>query len=274
MRFTRATAFVVGVSAFAVGACSDSTSINAGIISDSTVTADVAASSGEAIATSIFAMKGNEDNGGLASLSAPEMANEMASEVSPNLTYNRTRTCYNGDGAVVANCVPLSSVRKIVTHVEISGSRSGTASTEGGNTANWSGAVHRVANDTLVRNFNSAQPPAEVSRTHNDVAEAHDTTTFSDARLTRVASETAHDTVKAVVFNLPRASNPLPASGKIVRAVNVHVVATREQQTVTRDFTRLVEVTFPADAQGNVVLKINDKTCNLNLITRLVRNCQ
>ena len=174
----------------------------------------------------------------------------------------------------MTNCQPLNSVRKIVSHVEISGSRSGSTNTEGGTTATWTGAVHRVSNDTVVRNFNTAQPPAEVSRTHSDVAEAHDTTSFTDPRVSRVSAETAHDTVKAVVFNLPRSSNPWPVSGKIVRAVNVHVVATREGKTETRDFSRLVEVTFPADAQGNVALKVNDKTCTLNLVTRVVSNCQ
>jgi hypothetical protein len=33
-------------------------------------------------------------------------------------------------------------------------------------------------------------------------------------------------------------------------------------------------VDYPADAQGNVVLHINDKTCNLNLTTHAVTNCQ
>jgi hypothetical protein len=33
-------------------------------------------------------------------------------------------------------------------------------------------------------------------------------------------------------------------------------------------------VDFPADAQGNVVLHVNDKTCNLNLVTHTVTGCQ
>jgi len=43
---------------------------------------------------------------------------------------------------------------------------------------------------------------------------------------------------------------------------------------MTRDFTKRIEVDFPADAQGNVVLKIDAKVCNLNLVTHAVTNCQ
>ena len=34
--------------------------------------------------------------------------------------------------------------------------------------------------------------------------------------------------------------------------------------------TKRVEVNFPPDGQGNVVLKIDTKTCNLNLVTTTV----
>jgi hypothetical protein len=45
-------------------------------------------------------------------------------------------------------------------------------------------------------------------------------------------------------------------------------------RTESREIVRKLQVDFPADAQGNVVLKINDKTCNLNLVTHVVSNCQ
>ncbi len=41
----------------------------------------------------------------------------------------------------------------------------------------------------------------------------------------------------------------------------------------TRDVQRRAEVTFPADAQGNVVLTVNDLACNLNLVTHAVTGC-
>jgi hypothetical protein len=63
-------------------------------------------------------------------------------------------------------------------------------------------------------------------------------------------------------------------SGSIVRNVQIHIVATKLDVTQTRDVTRRVELDFPADAEGNVVLKINDKTCSLNLVTRVVSGCE
>jgi len=58
-----------------------------------------------------------------------------------------------------------------------------------------------------------------------------------------------------------------------VRNVAVHVIVTKGAQTDTRDVTKRIEVTFPADAQGNVQLTINATTCNLNLVTHKVTNC-
>jgi hypothetical protein len=52
------------------------------------------------------------------------------------------------------------------------------------------------------------------------------------------------------------------------------VIATGANQTAERTVIRTVEVDFPPDAQGNVVLKVNDRTCNLNLFTHAVTNCQ
>lgn len=65
-------------------------------------------------------------------------------------------------------------------------------------------------------------------------------TTFTEGEFSRVQSEAANDSVKAVTWNLPRSSNPFPVSRKIVRAVNVHVVATKGTKTETRDVTHAV----------------------------------
>ena len=54
-----------------------------------------------------------------------------------------------------------------------------------------------------------------------------------------------------------------------VRSIELMHGMTREREAVWT-----IRVSFPADAQGNVVLQVNDKTCNLNLVTRPVSNCQ
>ena len=90
--------------------------------------------------------------------------------------------------------------------------------------ATWSGAVHRFAHDTVTRNFAES---TETSRTHDGNSTAFDTTTYSDANVSRLFEEAASDSVRGVTWNLPRFSNPFPVSGSIVRNVQIHVVATR-----------------------------------------------
>lgn len=272
MKVIQLSSCALAAAAVIVVACSDSTSSVPEIVNDAAITADIASSSGDAIATSLSAMLANELNASLPSLVAPP--SNMANAVGADLTYSRTRTCYDASDAPLNGCNPLSAVRKVVTHATAVGSRSGSNTIAGGGTVTWTGVAHRILDDTVVRTFNTAQPPAEVSRTHSGLASAHDTASFSDGTVTRVVSEAAVDSVLALTWNLPRTSNPWPASGKVVRVDTVHIVATRENQTATRDVVRVIEVDFPPDAQGNVVLKINNKTCNLNLVTHVVSNCQ
>jgi hypothetical protein len=257
----------IAVAAVSFAACGDEpTDAASALFNDSTVTLDVAASAGDAIAFALGTMAGDETTaGGEAELGGGASAS-LAAE--PNIT--RTRTCYDANGTVVANCIPFASVRKIVTHATITGSRSGSRSTEGGPTSTWTGSVHRESNDTTVRTFNGT---TEVSRTHTDLIVGHDTTVFTEGDMTRIASESARDSVKAIKFNLPRSTNPYPVSGSVVRVDTVKVSITKGSATFSKSIVRTVEVDFPADAQGNVVLKVNAKTCNLNLVTKVVSGC-
>lgn len=270
MRNLRLSVLGLGAVALGLAACSadSTTSVGADAVSDSTVTADVAVSAGDEIASSVETLTADEADASLD-------ANADARVGSPSfaLSVSRSRTCYDASGAVVAGCKPLSSVRKIITHVASDGSRSVANETEGGNSVTWSGSAHRVSDDTLARNFDAATPPNEVSRTHAGITVGFDTTAFASNQSTRDMSESFTDRVLNVTWNVPRSSNPFPISGSITRSDTVHVVVTKGTTTKTRDTTRNVEVDFPADAQGNVVLKVNDKTCNLNLVTHKVSAC-
>ena len=266
MKMTKLLPLVVAAAA-GLAACNDSMS-STQLISDEELSRDIAASAGDAIATSIATIAANEADGGLSGASV--QSSVMAAN-SQNLNFNRTRTCFDASGAVMASCTPISSVRKIVTHVTIDGTRSGSHPARNGGTATWEGDVHRVADDTLVRNFTGS---TETSRTHTGVITANDTTHFSNGDIDRTASEAAVDSIKGVTWNVPRSSNPFPVSGSIKRVVSVHIVVTKGSETQTRTFNRTITVSFPADAQGNVTLTINDKTCQLNVVTRAVTNCQ
>jgi hypothetical protein len=263
-RFLAPVAIVVAAASF-VACGDDPTDAATKLFSDSTVTLDVAASAGDAVAYALTTMVANETLAG----GTAELGGSSAS-LAAEPTVTRTRTCYADNGTVVANCQPFSSVRKIVTHATIAGSRSGSRGTEGGPTSTWTGSVHRESNDTTVRTFTGT---TEVSRTHSDLIVGHDTTVFTEGDMTRIASESVRDTVRAIKFNLPRSSNPYPVSGSVIRVDTVTVAITKASATISKSIVRTVQVDFPADAQGNVVLKVNAKTCNLNLVTHVVSGC-
>jgi hypothetical protein len=238
------------------------------VFQDDVVTEDIAATAGEAMAASIADMIANQSTASMPMVVGADAPSANA------VTVNRSRTCYDASDVVLTGCTPIASVRRIVTNLTIDGTRSDTRNTNRGTEASWTGAVHRVMADTMRRNFNTAQPPAEVSRTHSGFSTGNDTTTFTEGDFTRKASEQIRDTVKALRFDLPRSTNPWPAAGSIVRVTTVNATVSKGTQSESRSFTRRITVTFPADAQGNVVLTINATTCNLNLVTRRVTNCQ
>ena len=255
-------AHVIVAAAIGLAACSKDSTAPASLIDDTQVTADVAASAGEAIATDLAGLLGNEIAGALPTAG---ISFDLFGTQGDSVTTVRTKTCYDAANAAVANCAPLTT-RRIVFHVTMDGFRA---------TANATGQVHRVRDWTLTRNFNTAAPPVEVSRTHDGIGTSADTLRYANATtgVTRVHDETSVDTTVGVTFDLPHASNPWPVSGMMIRNVSLHVTVTTPTRNESRNETRRVEVDYPADAQGNVVMHVNDKSCNLNLVTHAVTAC-
>src|ERR1051325_10466435 len=166
------------IALIAFAACEDPTNVP---FDDAAVTADVAASAGDATASMIEILVGNETNaGGGADIAA-------GPTTGPNVA-RPTRVCLDANDAVVANCLPFSSVRKIITSVTISGTRSSTRTDATGATVTWTGTVNRTSNDTTTRVFNGT---TETSRIHSGNAVVHDQTTFTDGAFTRAVTEAA-----------------------------------------------------------------------------------
>lgn len=245
----------LGITLLALAACTETTTPS--LLSDAQIEADVAATSGAAIAMEVDHMIGHEAGGPFAA------AEPRPAPPTVDVDVVRSRTCYDAADAVQAAC-DAQTTAKVVVHMTVDGTISDT--TRDGGT--FAGSVHRVRDDVITGLLGS-----ETSRTHNGVGSSDDTTHFSGPRGTRDAVESALDSVIDVVFNLPRHSNPWPASGRIVRRVSGTVTLTGANHSGTRSYDRRVEVVFPADAQGNVTIHINDRTCNLNLVTRRVTGC-
>ncbi len=262
---------MLAAGAVSLAACEKSgtsPSSSASLVDNAAVTADVAASSGDAISTDVATAIGNEVAAAMPAAPVPGL--DVTAAQGDSFSFSRTRTCYDSTGAVVLNCSPTAT-RLIVTHVSLDGSR--TFSNETG-TATGTGAVHRNMLDSLFRNFSNG---VEVSRTHDGTSLAHDTTTFTSATVKRTHDEAAIDSVKGLTWKLPRTLNPWPISGEIVRVDSVHSTffdSTASGVTSTsRNYVKVVTVTFPADSEGNVTLTIDGKTCTLNLVTHAVANC-
>ena len=258
MRRNAATSMLLASLALGLAACKDSTAPLT-LATDAAIQSNVAASAGDAAASQIAWMIANEAAAALPS-SQPSFNILGSPPVTETFNFTRTRVCLDASNVVVTNCTPLSSVRKVATHLQLDGSRVGP---------NFVGAVHRVHDDTTTRVLNVAGT-ADSLRVHNGVTASHDTTTFTDSTRSALHIENATDSVRAITWRLPRSTNPWPISGSYVRNVAVHASFTHNSVTETRDVVKRVEVDFPADAQGNVVLKIDAKTCNLNLVTHAV----
>jgi len=255
------TVFRLATAAGLVGLCACSDNTSPSLIDQTTMTTDVASSSGDAIATDVDAISANEAYASLAAPVQPAPANVTGDSI----IWTRSRTCYDSTGT--STPCGTSLVRMAVVHWSFAAFRDDTA----GNGAVFSGDETRTADDTLFRNYTSG---TETSRTHDGNAVGSDTTSFAGPNVTRTYDESATDSVDAVTFDLPRVTNPWPVSGKIIRNVSVHATFANATRSSSTTVTKRVEVDFPPDNQGNVVLTINGKTCNLNLVTHRVTNCQ
>lgn len=218
--------------------------------------ADLAASAGDAIATDVSDLVANEEFGVSGTQAAGADAAGAAASDSSSLTRTRTRTCYDAQGDVVT-CGQGQTASAVVT-LSVDGVRIGNK---------FTAIVHRQRHDSI-----SGLVAGSTSRTHNGYGASQDTTTYTGDVNTRVADITASDSVRDLVFDLPRASNPWPVSGQIIRNLNATFTVTGAKN-VTRIVSRRAVVTFPADAEGNVAIQLGTMSCTLNLVTRKVTNC-
>ncbi len=257
--------FIVAAAfAFGATACTDDAN-EPSLVADTDITADVAQASGEAIAEDVGQLITAELLAGLPWASPPDHPMGPGGGTPLGITVTRTRTCFDANNQPQTQCDP-STTASIQVTLTMDGSFTRQGTRPGSpDTVTMTASIHRNRSLTI-----SGLLGTETSRTHNGNGSSNDTTTFTDSRHSRTMVESSVDSTKNVVFNLPRVTNPWPVSGQMVRVVNGTVTITTADRTETRTFSRYVVVTFPADAQGNVTIQINDRTCTLNLVTRRV----
>jgi hypothetical protein len=222
------------------------------VLTDDVVSEDMAISSGEAVASAVGELIGNEVFSGLAG-AAPAGAPAAPEEIE----ISRSRTCYDEDGNEQQQCNNLTTAS-----IRIQWTVDGTKETQ-----HLSASIHHTHDATI-----SGLLGEETSRTHNGIGTSDDTVTITRENLTKTVAESSVDSVRNVVFNLPRSTNPWPVSGSIVRNVSATITVSGPREE-TRTVSRRIEVTFPPDSQGNVSIQVGDVTCTLNLVTRAVTSC-
>ena len=245
--------------AVAMAACSDSTNPVISTLTDAQVAADIANTTGDAIATDVTELIADD-----IALPAPAFSLDNP----PGINVVRSRTCYSG-GQVQAQC-DAQTTDSVRVSIQIDGSVSRSNTTPHGSES-MSSSFHRARTLSIT-----GLTGTETSRTHNAVGSGSDTTSFSgttdSTSRSRTLTTSGTDSVVGLVFTLPHASNPWPTAGQIIRNVSGKVVITGPHAG-ERTFSRRVVVTFPADAQGNVQIDIDSRTCQLNLTTHAVTNC-
>lgn len=263
---SRITAAAVAI--VALGACSDDPTAPLDQEIESTATTDVASSEGNMIVGDMFLLIGAEAT----AVGVPAGAAMEFSAVTPpsgctqgedggfvcpthtteNATWNRTFFFYDGTTIQDGYDAATTDSIKFIT------SGSGTITRDG-----YSATFSR--NRTAVLSGLDGQ---ETSRTWNAIGAGTRTETWTGDRGTRTYDVESQDTVTNLVMNLPRSSNPYPASGSIVHRAEIHVEFSGARGTGTRDFVRRVQVTF--NGTSTAALNINGRNCTLNLETRAV----
>jgi hypothetical protein len=251
-------------------------------LDDGQIDADIAATSGDAVASQITSFGDNVTAAGSFSMVAPSYsvtaggANGASfSGISPTCTYasgryscaatteqgmsvSRSFAFYNGQGQTVQSWDP-AVVESVNFHAQVDGNFSRDFV--------WSAGVHR-SQDVTVSGLISHAP----QRTWNGIGAGADTISHVGIDGIRSLAGTAADTVTNVVMPGKDAASQLPLSGSIVVAVKYTASLQGATGTVTKDVERRVVVTFNGTTAP--LLQIGSLHCVLHLDTHSVDSCQ
>ena len=269
----------------AVGAVACSTDLAgpAPTLDDVTIDADIAATSGDAVASQITGFTANVAaagsftmvspsynlvttgasatpafNGISATCSYADGRYSCAATTEQGMTVTRSFAFYDAQGATVQN-FDATKVESVNFHAQIDGNFQRDLF--------WSAGVHR-SQDLTVSGLISMSP----QRKWNGLGSGADTVTHIGFDGIRSLAGNAADTVNNGVMPGPDAASQVPLSGNIV--VGVDYTASLEGATgsVSKEVKRRVVVTF--DGTNTPTLEIGNMTCLLHLDTHTVDSCQ
>jgi len=250
-------------------------------LDDAQIDADIAATSGDAVASQITSFGDNVAAAGSFSMVAPSYSVSAGSNgarlngISPTCTYasgryscaatteqglsvSRSFAFYNAQGQTVQNWDP-AVVESVNFQAQVDGHF-----TQG---IVWTAGVHRSANVTVSGLISHAP-----QRTWNGTGTGNDTLTHVGLDGIRSLAGSSEVSVVNVVMPAKDAASQTPLSGSI--GVAVHYTASLQGATgsVSKDVTRQVTVTF--NGSNSPTLQIGLLHCVLHLDTHSVDSCQ
>ncbi len=250
-------------------------------LDDAQIDADIAATSGDAIASQITSFGDNVAAAGSFSMVAPSYSVTAGSNgaslngISPTCSYasgryscaatteqglsvSRSFAFYNANGQTVQNWDPA-----VVESVNFQAQVDGNFSRD----FVWNAGVHR-SQDVTVSGLISHSP----QRTWNGTGAGADTISHIGIDGVRTLAGTATDTVTNVVMPGKDAASQLPLSGSIVLSVKYTASLQGATGSVSKDVARRIVVTF--NGTNAPLLQIGSLSCVLHLDTHSVDSCQ
>ena len=260
-------------------ACS-SDLIGAPALDDAQITADIAASTGDAVVAQVAGFSDNTSAAGMPTGSASFSANATSNQSSlaaaaatctyasgrytcsasteQGLSVSRSFAFYNAQGQTVQNWDPA-----VVESVNFTAQFDGTFTKD----LFWNAEVHRTA-DLTVSGLISQAP----QRTWNGTGTSDDMISHVGLDGIRSLSGTSNVAVTNVRMPGPDAPSQIPLSGSITVDVDYTASLQGAAGTVSQNVTRHVVVTF--DGTSSPALQIGTLHCVLHLDTRSVDSCQ
>jgi hypothetical protein len=268
----------------ALGAAACSTDLSGpSTLDDSQIDADIAATSGDAVASEIAGFSDNVAAAGSFTTVAPSFNVNVGSGasqprlngISPTCTYASGRyTCaatteegmsvsrsfafYDAQGNAVQTFDP-AKVESVNFQAQIDGDFQRDIV--------WSAGVHRTRNAT-VSGLISLSP----QRKWNGVGAGADTISHIGLDGIRSLAGTAADTVTNVLMPGKDAASQVPLSGSVVVAVDYTASLEGATGSVSKEVKRRVVVTFNGTTSPS--LQIGNLNCVLHLDTHSVDSCQ
>jgi hypothetical protein len=283
MRF-RTQMLSAGAMMLALGAAACSTDLSGPpAMDDAQIDADIAVTSGDAVASEIAGFTDNVTAAGSFTMVAPSFnlsagsgaAQPRFGGISPTCSYAAGRyTCaatteqgmsvsrsfafYDAQGAALQT-FDSTKVESVNFQAQIDGNFQRDVV--------WSAAIHRTRNAT-VSGLISLKP----QRKWNGVGSGADTVSHIGLDGIRSLAGTSAETVTDVVMPGKDAASQLPLSGSIAVAVDYTAALQSATGAVTKEVKRSVVVTFNGTTSAS--LQIGTLNCVLHLDTHSVDSCQ